>query len=61
MRITLVGGPHHGEHHDNVGDDCLRFHRGHSFYQLTDEVTDEGRQIFKYDEEASEKHQPTPQ
>jgi hypothetical protein len=57
MKIILIDGPHNGECHDNVQDDCLRFHRGQSFYQFTDEVIDAGRRVFKYDQAASEMRQ----
>ena len=54
MRIILRGGPHNGERHDNVADNCQRFHRISSFYGQTTEIDDEGRQVFKYDSDASE-------
>jgi len=59
MRIILRGGPNNGERHDNVRDDCRRFHRISSFYGLTTEINDEGRQVFEYDGEASEKGKDT--
>jgi hypothetical protein len=57
MNIILVGGPHDGERW-NVSDDSRHHHRVRSSYKITDEMTDEGRRVFKYDKEASERRQP---
>ncbi len=55
MKIILQGGPHDG-HCDTVSDECQIFHRDLSCYKFTHETDDEGRQIFKYDEKASQRH-----
>jgi hypothetical protein len=56
MRIILRGGPHDGERHDDIRDDCVRFHRVASFYGITPEINSERLKVFKYDREASERN-----
>jgi hypothetical protein len=59
MLIILRGGPHDGERHDKVSDECRRFHRISSFYGLTSEINDKGRQVFEFDKKASERGRDT--
>jgi hypothetical protein len=58
MKIILQAGPY-DRHQIIVSDDCRRFHRQGSFYEHTPDINTEGRQIFKYDEQASQGDQPS--
>ena len=57
MQIILKGGPLH-EQTGFVGDAVRQFSEDGSVYKITDETSDDGSAIFRYDEKGCEASMP---
>ena len=60
MNILLQGGPFHGRHENDVSTVTRQFLVDEDWvYTLADGVFLEGRQVFNFDEKATEEQQDT--